>query len=438
MENVSKKSVNNWYLPNEKPPFFKLILFSLQILIAVLPATIVVPLLTGFDVATTIFASGFATLCFIGVTKGKVPLYIGSSFSYIGAMIALMSVSQFANLGQFDKIAIATFGIAASGVINILAGILVNKIGMNAITKVITPTLTGSIAMSIGATLTANAVGDALGSGNYGLVVALITLLSIILFSVYLRGFFQQISLLLGILVGVGVSYLVLQFAGVSLFRDVIATSTTLLTTPHFVLPIPNWEAVIALGAIAIATIPESFAHSHQIDTYVDELADEKGKNHSGIKNMIGTVLIGDGVADIASSVIGGVGGTSYGEAISVMSITKVYSIYTVIGASILAIAVSFFTPFINAIYAIPATVIGGVEIVCFGGIIAQGIAIMKDKVDFFSPKDILTVASISVIAIGGQFYQGGVLPIFGMQIPCIAGAAIFGIILNCLLNFKK
>jgi len=375
---------------------------------------------------------------FIAVTKGKVPLYFGSSFSYIGAMIALMGASQFANLGQFDKIAIATFGIMASGAINILAGILVNKVGMNAITKVITPTLTGSIAMSIGATLTANAVGDALGSGNYGLVVALITLLSIILFSVYLKGFFQQISLLLGILVGIGVSYLVLQFAGVNLFRDVVATSTALLTTPHFVLPKPNFEAVIALGAIALATIPESFAHSYQIDTYVDELADEKGKNHSGIKDMIGTILVGDGIADIASSAIGGTSGTSYGEAISVMSITKVYSIYTVIGAAILAIAVSFFTPFINAIYAIPATVIGGVEIVCFGGIIAQGIVIMKDKVDFFSPKDILTVASISVIAIGGQFYQGGVLPIFGMQIPCIAGAAIFGIILNCLLNFKK
>jgi uracil permease len=435
--NSTKINIVRGFMPNERPQLLKLLMFSLQILIAILPATIIVPLILGFPISTTILTSGIGTLCFILVTKGKVPLYFGSSFSFLGAVTSLMASSQLANMVQVDKIAIVTFGIVVSGFLNIAAGLFVKKVGVESLTKIITPCLMGTIAMSIGATLTANAIGDCLGTGNYGTMIALITLFAIILFSVYLKGFWQQISLLLGILVGVVVSFVVLRTTGVNLFRDIVANGSV-FSVPQIIFPKANWFAVLALAPIFLATLPESWSHALQIDILVDKLAEDRKEKPSGIKNKIGEILIGDGVADIVSSSLGGVASTSYGEALSVMAITKVYSIYSVIGAAILAIGISFFTPFINALYAIPLVVIGGAEVVCFGGIIAQGIAIMKDKVDILNPKDLLTIAGVSVIAIGGQFYQGGVLPLFGAQIPCIAGAAIFGIVLNLLFSFKK
>jgi len=229
-----------------------------------------------------------------------------------------------------------------------------------------------------------------------------------------------------------------MKITGVNLFRDIVLNNNSVFSLPQIILPKANWIAVIALAPVFLATLPESWSHALQIDILIDKLAESRKEKSSGIKEKIGEVLIGDGVADIVSSSLGGVASTSYGEAISLMAITKVYSIYAVIGASILAIAISFFTPFINALYAIPLVVIGAAEIVCFGGIIAQGIAIMKDKVDILNPKDLLTISTVSVIAIGGQFYQGGIIALFGLQIPCIAGAAIFGIILNLLFSIKK
>jgi uracil permease len=212
----------------------------------------------------------------------------------------------------------------------------------------------GTIAMAIGATLTANAIGDSIGSGNnYGTAVALLTLLSILLFSVYLKGFLQQISLLLGILVGITASYLIMKVTGVNLFRDVVLNNNSVFSLPQIILPKANWIAVIALAPVFLATLPESWSHALQIDILIDKLAESRKEKPSGIKEKIGEVLIGDGVADIVSSSLGGVASTSYGEAISLMAITKVYSIYAVVGASILAIAISFFTPFINALYSI-------------------------------------------------------------------------------------
>jgi uracil permease len=243
------------FMPNERPKILKLLLFSLQILISILPATIIVPLILGFPISTTIFTSGIGTLCFIAVTKGKVPLYFGSSFSFLGAVGSLMASSQLAQMTQADKISIVTFGIVVSGLLNVLAGLFVKKVGVRSLTKVITPCLMGTIAMAIGATLTANAIGDSIGSGNnYGTAVALLTLLSILLFSVYLKGFLQQISLLLGILVGITASYLIMKVTGVNLFRDVVLNNNSVFSLPQIILPKANWIAVIALAPVFLAT----------------------------------------------------------------------------------------------------------------------------------------------------------------------------------------
>ena len=154
---------------------------------------------------------------------------------------------------------------------------------------------------------------------------------------------------------------------------------------------------------------------------------------------MLDRNLIGDGICDMISGVVGGPAGTNYGENISTMAITKVFSVPVMAVAAIVAIVISFFTPLIQVIYGIPLAVIGGLEIYLFGAIAAQGIAIMIDKgVDMFSSKNIAVIASIMVIGIGGNYAFGGNIPFFGMQIPCVAGAAIFGIILNLLLSIGE
>ena len=146
--------------------------------------------------------------------------------------------------------------------------------------------------------------------------------------------------------------------------------------------------------------------------------------------------LIGDGLCDMVSGVVGGPAGTNYGENISTMAITKVFSVPVLMVASVLAMVVSCFTPLIKVIYGIPLAVIGGLEVYLFGAIAAQGIAIMIDKkVDMFSSKNIAVIAAIMVIGVGGQYAFGGNIPFFGAAIPCVAGASIFGILLNALLS---
>ena len=188
---------------------------------------------------------------------------------------------------------------------------------------------------------------------------------------------------------------------------------------------------------VAIATIPESTAHIYQLDIYVNDVAKKKGSNKKyDLISKLHTNLIGDGIGDMVTGFIGGPAGTNYGENISTMAITRVFSVPVLVAASIIAMVVSCFTPLIQGIYAIPTAVIGGLEIYLFGAIAAQGIAILIDKqCDMFSSKNIAVIASIMVIGIGGQYAFGGNIPFFGMNVPCIAGAAIFGILLNMILS---
>ena len=437
------------YLPDEQPPFWKLILYAIQQVIVMFPATITVALITGFHVSTTIFASGFATLCFILVTRGKIPLYYGSSFSYIGAIGGLMASNALLGMSLNDKIAIAQFGIVMSGLVSIAAGIIVKKLGKDVIEKLLPATITGPIAMVIGLTLAGNALSDAATApavpdsqlalaNNLAWVISLVTLLATILFSVYLKGILSQLPLLLGPILGVIVAFIVKQATGIDFFRVLSEQSGSgIFALPIFTLPKPSWISVAAIMPIAIATIPESTAHVYQLDIYVNELAKRKGSTKQyDIADRLGDNLIGDGIGDMVAGAIGGPAGTNYGENISAMAITRVFSVPVLIAAAVLAMLISFFTPLVNAIYSIPVAVIGGLEIYLFGAIAAQGIAIMIDKkVDMFSSKNIAVIATIMIIGLGGQYAFDGSIPFFGLEVPCIAGASIFGILLNLLLN---
>ncbi|MEN6635542.1 MAG: solute carrier family 23 protein, partial [Clostridiaceae bacterium] len=417
--------------------------------------TILVALITGFHLATTIFASGLATLGFILVTKRKIPLYYGSSFSYLAAIIGLTGGVAFGEVLPDAAISGVQFGIIASGLVSIVAGIIISRFGRKAIEKVLPATVTGPIAIVIGLTLAATALGDAApAAGATGVagtgwvwIVSLVTLVATILFSVYLKGFLGQIPLLLGPIVGCIAAGIVFLITKESMFRALPAAAyagvqiiPNVLAIPHFTLPRVDWVALAAIMPIAIATIPESTAHVFQLDVYVNDLAKKKGTGKTyDIGDRLGSNLIGDGLGDMIASMFGGPAGTNYGENISTMAITKVFSVAVLMCAAIIAMVLSFFSPVVNVIYSIPQAVIGGIEIFLFGAIAAQGIAIMIDRqCDMFDARNIAVIAVIMIIGIGGQYKFGGMIPFFGMQVPCIAGAAVAGILLNLLLSIGR
>ena len=447
------------YLPDERPPVWKLLLYAIQQVIVMFPATVAVALITGFHISTTIFASGLATICFILITRKQIPLYYGSSFSYIAAIVGLMSSEALLGAELNEKIAVAQFGIIMSGFVSILAGLIVNRFGKDSIEKVLPATITGPIAMVIGLTIAGTALSDAASiaidtagtvsvadaqipaAQNMAWIISLVTLLSTILFSVYLKGFLGQLPLILGPIVGCITAFIIKLATGIDLFKVLPETAGSgVFALPVFTLPKPTWMAVAAIMPIAIATIPESTAHVYQLDIYVNDLARKKGSEKKyNIAEKLGLNLIGDGIGDIVSGFIGGPAGTNYGENISAMAITKVFSVSVLLAASVIAMIISCFTPLINAIYSIPVSVIGGLEVYLFGAIAAQGIAIMVEKkVDLFSAKNIAIIATIMIIGLGGQYAFGGNIPFFGIQVPCVAGAAIFGIILNLILSIGK
>ncbi len=432
------------YLPDEKPPIWKLILFALQQILVMFPATVLVALLTGFHVSTTIFASGLATICFLLDTRGKIPLYYGSSFSYIAAIVSITGGSagavEFGKVAAASLISQAQFGVIMSGLVSIAAGLLVNAVGMKAIEVVLPPTVTGSIAIVIGISLAGTAITGAAGNGaegvaqNYAWIVALVTLVATMLFSVYLKGTWGQLPILFGILVG----YIVSIFFNMVDFTKIFAGD--IIAAPHFTLPSVSWTAVLAIMPIAIATIPESTAHLFQLDIYVDHLAQQKGKPSYNIKNRLGSNLIGDGIGDIVSSLFGGPAGTNYGENLSTMAITRNFSVWVLGAAAVITMIISFFTPLSNLVNTIPGAVIGGVSIYLFGIIGAQGIAIMINrKVDLFSARNLAVISTILVIGLGGNYgFKGGMIPFFGMQLPAIATAALAGIVINLVLSIGR
>jgi uracil permease len=433
------------YLPNERPAWGKLIVFALQHILFMFPATVLVALLTGFHISTTIFASGLATLCFILVTKGKIPLYYGSSFSYIAAIVGITGATYGVTASD-SLIGQAQFGIILSGLVSILVGLLVNYFGVNRIEKVLPPVVTGPIAMIIGLSLAGVAMTQAAGFDGVSAqssywAVALITLFSILFFTViFKKGVRSQLPILFGILTGYAVAILVDLIFKTNMVNFSTIFADGIVNVPHFTLPKPSWGAVFAIMPIALATIPESTAHLYQLDLYVNDLAKKKGVAEYPIKDKLGLNLIGDGVGDVVSALVGGPAGTNYGENISTMAITKNFSVWVLGAAAILTMLLAFFSPLANLIGTIPSAVIGGASIYLFGVIGAQGIAILiEKKVDLFDAKNIGVIALILIIGIGGTYgFPNGSILMFGMKLPAIAFAAILGIVVNLLLELAK
>ena len=461
---MTTKHLQASYLPDERPSTGKLLLYALQQVIVMFPATVIVALITGFQVSTTVFASGLATVCFTFITGGKIPMYYGSSFAYLAAIASMIAAE-----GTADQIALfeatkilpaeliskAQFGIIFSGIISIIAGLLVKWGGRDKVEKILPAQVTGPVAMIIGLTLAGNAMADAAPAvasagvlaSSWVWVVSLATLLSTVLFSRYLKGFLGQLPLLLGAAVGCAVAGLIYLLGGadMNMFRTIPQEALeasvwklgdgSIFALPAFTLPRVSWAAVAAIMPIAIATIPESTAHIYQLDIYVNNEAKKRGK-HYDIASLLDRNLIGDGICDMISGAGGGPAGTNYGENISTMAITKVFSVPVMMVAGILAMVISCFTPFIQVIFGIPQAVIGGLEIYLFGAIAAQGIAILIEKgVSMFDSKNIAIIAVIMTFGLGVNYFFGGNINFFGLNVPAVAGAAVQGVVLNLCLT---
>ncbi|NLF03027.1 MAG: xanthine permease, partial [Anaerolineales bacterium] len=323
------------YLPNDAPPLAMTVVLGFQHVLTMFPATVLVALLVGFDVGTVLTVSGAATvvaLVLSRVISGQfIPLYYGSSFSYIAATQALTK-PQFATYAG-SSVRLAQVGIVATGVVNVIVGFLVRLVGKRALDRVLPPVITGSVAMVIGISLAFTALDMA--NAHWG--VALITFFVTVILSVYLQntGFIGLLPVLLGGLVG----YLVSIPFG--LVDPAVITSEAWLRVPKFTLPAfgdPRaWSAVATIAVIAIATIPESTAHLYQISLYVDQLADRMHRERYRLDRLIGLNLILDGVGDFINGMFGGVAGTNYGENNSLMVITRNYSGPSLIAAGIIA-----------------------------------------------------------------------------------------------------
>ena len=464
------------YLPNDKPPFGRMVLLGLQHVLTMFPATVLCAMIMNFDVSTVLAVTGLGTIVALLGSKfamGKyIPLYYGSSFSYLAAVGGVMASIQ-AEMGlpplQFGQaaepkiIAMVTAGFLATGIINVIVGLIIRLTGgKEAVDKILPPVITGSVATTIGIGLGAAALNNAGGihliskftdyCDNFACInatgqptfwlVAFVTLAATILFSVYLqgKGFIGMLPILLGAIVGYIVA---IPFTGVNYFGGPVESLvqigkmqnyTALFSVPKenivgiLAMPqitFPNlfdnpyfWTAFVGIGVMAIATIPESTAHLYQISLYVDHLAEEQGREKYYLSRYIGLNLMLDGLNDIVNGLFGSTAGTNYGENNSLMVITRNYSGPVLLTAGVIAIILGFFVPLKDAVNTIPVAVVGGLSIYLFGVIGMQGIALMMaEKVNLYDPKQLALGAIVLIIGIGGNIgYPNGFLPSYYLR----------------------
>jgi uracil permease len=439
---VAKSARVFGYMPDDVPPPGALLSLGFQQVLTMFPATVLVAILTKFDVGVTMLASGLGTIIALLVSRRQIPMYYGSSFSYITVVITTMTLyardcfTSPATVYCPDGVRLVQVGILGTAVVEILVGLLIMRMGRQALDVVLPPVVTGSVAIVIGVAL----AGAALGMASAHWPVALLTLVLTVAFSVYLQG--AGLLGMLPLLLGAAAGYLVSVPLGLVTFERVAQAAW--VRVPNVTFPAfgdPNaWAVVVSIALIAIATIPESTAHLYQMSLYIDQLARELGRRPPGIKRLIGLNLIADGADDVVAGFLGGAAGTNYGENNSLMAITRCYSVAVLLAAGGIAVVLGFIGKLAALVNTIPVAVTGGLSIYLFGVIGMQGIALMQsERVNLFDPRHLAVGATILITGIGGNLaLKNGLFPfqipvVFPNGIPAIVFSAIAGILLNLL-----
>ena len=440
------------YLPQDVPPVGAMLSLGFQQVLTMFPATVLVAILTKFDIGVTLLATGLGTIVALLVSRRQIPMYYGSSFSYITVVVTTMSLYAkdcFADPTTFycpDGVRIVQVGILGTAILEILVGLLIMRIGKASLDKILPPIVTGSVAIVIGISLAGAALNMASGAGAAADVawkhwlVAFITLVATVVFSVYLqgKGLLGMLPILLGALFGYVVA-IPLGLQNWDVLNQAAWVGLPKITLPAFEDP-RAWGSVFSIALIAIATVPESTAHLYQMSLYIDGLAKELGRAPLEIKKLIGLNLVADGADDVVVGLLGGCAGTNYGENNSLMAITRNYSVPVLMTAGGIAILLGFVTKLAALVNTIPVAVTGGLAIYLFGVIGMQGVALIQsEKVNLFEPRQLAVGATILVLGIGGALgLANGIFPfkipgIFPDGIPAIVFSAIVGILMNLL-----
>ena len=404
--------------PEERLPWPQTILMGVQHVMAMFGATVLVPLILGFNPNTVIFFSGIGTLIFLIVTGRKVPSYLGSSFSFIGAVLAIQG-----GPGQHQGLAFA--GILIAGVIFFAIGLVVHFAGINVIRFLMPPVVTGTVVAVIGIALASVAVSN----WQKELVTGTITFLAAALASVYLRGFPRLLPVLIGVVVGYVVAGLdqaaggacAAAASGCHVNTSGIGSADWIgypkFTFPDFGDPV---RAFSLFWFIPIVLVAENTGHVFAIG----------GIMKRDLSGYLGRTFMGDGLATTVSALFGGTGETTYAENIGVMGITRVFSIWVFIVAAITAILLGFIPKFGALVLSIPISVLGGIELYLFGLIAVIGAKIWVDARVDFSKRANLAVAAIPLIlAAGGADLKIGSFEINNLGLGALGAIVLYQIL---------
>ena len=416
---------------NERPKPLKWVILSLQHVFAMFGATILVPILvnnlaneTVLTIPVALITSGIGTLIYILCTKGKSPVYLGSSFAFIGPIVA--GVLKAGKGGAFTAIMVV-------GLIYVLFAILIKIIGKGWINKLLPPIVVGPMIMIIGLSLAPTAIQQ-IGLVQQetinikGIIVAIITFLTTAIIMVKGKGFFKIIPFLIGIVVG----YISSIALGLVDFSKIV--EATFFNMPQFSIPFlsyaPNAAAILSIAPISLVTIAEHIGDH----TALSEIIGKDLLKDPGLERT----LLGDGLATLAAGLLGGPANTTYGENTSVVGMTKIASVWVIGLAAIIAIILGFLGKFTAILSTIPTYVLGGVSLILYGFIAVNGLKVLiKNQVDFNDSKNVIVASTMLVLGLGGasvSLVSGD----FSVSISGMSLAAVIGIILNLVFSLKK
>ncbi|EKN4168556.1 pyrimidine utilization transport protein G [Yersinia enterocolitica] len=407
--------------PDERLPVGATLIMGLQHAVAMFGATVLMPLLMGFDANLAILMSGIGTLLFFLIVGGRVPSYLGSSAAFVGLVIA---VTGYTGSGPNPNIALALGGIIACGAIYTLIGFIVMSVRTRWIERLMPPVVTGAVVMAIGLNLAPIAVNSVSGS-SFNSWMAVVTILCIGVVAVFTKGMIQRLLILVGLILSYVIYWVVTNILGWGTPVDFgPINQAAWFGWPQFTTPVFDAHAMLLIAPVAVILVAENLGH-------IKAVAGMTGQN---LDPYMGRAFVGDGLATMLSGSVGGTGVTTYAENIGVMAVTKIYSTLVFVAAALVAILLGFSPKFGALIHTIPGPVLGGASIVVFGLIAVAGARIwVQNKVDLSDNGNLIMVAVTLVLGAGnfaltlGNFTLGGI------------GTATFGaILLNALLQRRK
>jgi putative pyrimidine permease RutG len=398
--------------PDERLPWPQTAAMGVQHVIAMFGATVLAPILMGFDPNLCILMSGIGTLIFFLITGGKVPSYLGSSFAFIGVVIA---ATAYAGKGPNTNIAVALGGIIACGVVYAIIGAIVQAVGTGWIERLMPPVVTGAVVAVIGLNLAGVPVKN-MASNNFESWMQAVTFVCVALVAVFTRGMVQRLLILVGLILASIVYAVLTNGLGLGKPMDFSGIANAAwIGTPNFVAPTFSGSAMLMIAPVAIILVAENLGHIKAVTAMT-------GRN---LDAYMGRAFLGDGIATIVSGAAGGTGVTTYAENIGVMAATKIYSTAVFVCAAVIAVVLGFSPKFGAVIQAIPLPVMGGVSIVVFGLIAAAGAKIWVDnRVDFSDNRNLIVAAVTLVLGTGDFTLKFGGFALGGI------GTATFGAIL--------